>query len=515
MALEAGRIQTSHLVSDHQAMISDHVPGTEILIAHETRGSYRDELILIPKPQNDPHDPLNWSTRWKYACLTNMLFLMFLGNFSTLSISPLTPVLMEQFDTTESKVAALTGACILALGYANFIIIPCVNIFGRRSTALACMLICIGANIWQAMSTSYHSFLGARVLIGIGAASSESIMPVVISDLTFLHERGTWMGAYFWAYFFGGWVGPIVSGSIAAHVSWRWFFWLSTILNAVSFVGMIFALPETKYSNISGMSAGREHEVAETLNEEVTSTCMNQGKERESKLEPPSEIDIEPQLHSKDLNPLLGRGYPSSRQRWQLWSKPDTTTFKQLCRYVATPLHLGLFPITLFASLGVMSGSACLLVLNLTESEGFSRSPYNFSTASVGFTNFALMGGGIVGLAAAGPLSDWVSMVLTKRNNGVREPEMRLLTFIPFVAIAVVGMTVAAVGLERLWPWEVIVIVGFGLTGVIVMAIPTIATTYAIDSYKNVAGEIMVLATVAKNTFGVMFPLSLFWTLSI
>jgi hypothetical protein len=33
-------------------------------------------------------------------------------------------------------------------------------------------------------------------------------------------------------------------------------------------------------------------------------------------------------------------------------------------------------------------------------------------------------------------------MVLTKRNDGVREPEMRLLTFIPFVAIAVVGMTV-------------------------------------------------------------------------
>jgi hypothetical protein len=58
MGLEAGKIQSSHLVSDHQAKMSDHVPGTEILIAQEARGSYRDELILIPKPQNDPHDPL-------------------------------------------------------------------------------------------------------------------------------------------------------------------------------------------------------------------------------------------------------------------------------------------------------------------------------------------------------------------------------------------------------------------------------------------------------------------------
>jgi len=47
------------------------------------------------------------------------------------------------------------------------------------------------------------------------------------------------------------------------------------------------------------------------------------------------------------------------------------------------------------------------------------------------------------------------------------------------------------------------VIVGFGFTGVLVMAIPTIGITYAIDSYKPVAGQIMVVATVIKNTFGV------------
>lgn len=58
MALEAGKAQNSHLVSDHQGTIADHVPGTEVLIIHELHGTYGDELILIPKPQNDPHDPL-------------------------------------------------------------------------------------------------------------------------------------------------------------------------------------------------------------------------------------------------------------------------------------------------------------------------------------------------------------------------------------------------------------------------------------------------------------------------
>lgn len=34
------------------------------------------------------------------------------------------------------------------------------------------------------------------------------------------------------------------------------------------------------------------------------------------------------------------------------------------------------------------------------------------------------------------------------------------------------------------------------------MAIPTIGLTYAVDSYKPVAGQIMVVATVVKNTYG-------------
>jgi MFS family permease len=89
-----------------------------------------------------------------------------------------------------------TGACVLSLGYANFIIIPCTNLFGRRPVALACAIIVIGSNIWPALATSYNSLLGARALIGIGSATSESLMPVTIADTLFLHERGTWMGVY-------------------------------------------------------------------------------------------------------------------------------------------------------------------------------------------------------------------------------------------------------------------------------------------------------------------------------
>jgi MFS family permease len=65
-----------------------------------------------------------------------------------------------------------------------------------------CALINIGASIWQATATSYNSFLGARIVSGIGAAANESIMNIVVADMYFLHERAQWIGSYLSVYHF-------------------------------------------------------------------------------------------------------------------------------------------------------------------------------------------------------------------------------------------------------------------------------------------------------------------------
>jgi hypothetical protein len=46
-------------------------------------------------------------------------------------------------------------------------------------------------------------------------------------------------------------------------------------------------------------------------------------------------------------------------------------------------------------------------------------------------------------------------MKLTVRNKGVREPEMRLLTMVPYVCIMILGNVVTAVGYEHKWSWKV------------------------------------------------------------
>jgi hypothetical protein len=48
----------------------------------------------------------------------------------------------------------------------------------------------------------------------------------------------------------------------------------------------------------------------------------------------------------------------------------------------------------------------------------------------------------MIGLAVAGPFSDWLAMRVARRNGGIREPEMRLPALVPFIIARIVGMTV-------------------------------------------------------------------------
>ena len=89
------------------------------------------------------------------------------------------------------------------------------------------------------------------------------------------------------------------------------------------------------------------------------------------------------------------------------------------------------------------------------------------------------------------------------------------------------GNIIVSVGYQHKWPWPAIVVIGckflrfFSLVspcsrtyvngfadtcaGIQVAAIPGIVSTYAVDSYKPVAGSLFVAITVNKNVWGYGF----------
>ncbi|KAF9894130.1 hypothetical protein FE257_009103 [Aspergillus nanangensis] len=453
------------------------IPGTEIMRPGDSIEGGNREPALLPEPADDPADPLNWTRAWKYTVIAVHFCYLFVSVESALSMAPMFPLLASEFHLDDVQLGLLTGACVVALGFSNFIIVPCSNIFGRRVTSMVLCIMGAATCIWQALAPSQSVLLAGRVLNGVATAGSETLLVQVVSDMLFLPERGFWTGLYFTGYFLGLFLGPVISGNIAQRFGWRSFFWLSLAMTCFNFITLALFAPETKFSRST------------TAQPTPKSTLKSTDAEATH-------------LESIDMRTTkVGTGKPS-RPQFRLWQTPDPQWKTLLLRDLLTPLTVFPLPIVFWAGLNVAGPANVLLFWNLTESTVLSAAPYNFSASEVGYANFAFVVGGLIGLLTAGPFSDWIAKRATAKNNGIREAEMRLPALIPYAVVTVIGIVIGGLGYARQWPWPVILVVGYGLTGLCVTTVPTICIAYAVDSYKTISGEIMVVATVLKNTCG-------------
>jgi hypothetical protein len=241
---------------------------------------------------------------------------------------------------------------------------------------------------------------------------------------------------------------------MAEYTGWRNFWWLYAAMHAFIFICCLFLFPETKWHRLHPNEI-RARDVMQTKlssnqasNEKIGSDDIG-----DKGLENVTTMNSLDRTATAARDPWLHRGKPGKQQFKLFQSNPHP--FKSIALDLWIPWKLFAFPIVEFASFVVSWSASSFLTINLTQSEVFAAPPYNFSSDQVGYLNFAIVVGAAIGLATAGPLSDWVSMRATKRNNGIREPEMRLPTMIPYVLIMILGNFIVAFGYQQHWDWRV------------------------------------------------------------
>lgn len=232
---------------------------------------------------------------------------------------------------------------------------------------------------------------------------------------------------------------------------------MNAAILAFSVICSIFLFPETRFNRVidpnQRMIAASQSSTTGSR-EEVKDITSAAGPANPEIMAPmPSQDKFESvdrgHIHThEDL--WLGRGSPSKAQ-WKLAQPYEGDILK----IILTPWKLFAFPIVLFASFVVSWSASATLTVNVTQSLAFGGPPYNFSSGKIGLFNLALLVGAIIGLFTAGPLSDYIAARLTKRQRGIREPEMRLWTIIPYAVIMIIGQLVLAFGYEYKWDWKV------------------------------------------------------------
>lgn len=269
----------------------------------------------------------------------------------------------------------------------------------------------------------------------------------------FMHERGKYMGIYIVFVTNGAHLAAVVGGFTALNknLGFRWCYWVPAMILAGTWIVMIFCLPETLYhrdnkTGVSHMETNRSW----------------------AKL-------------------LTFRGV-QTRRKLKLW---DFTHVFVMLKYPNV-----LFP-TIYYSISFGLGSVLFAV---TGASAFG-SIYHFNTAQIGMAiGLSTFIGTLVGELLAGPVSDRILYLQTKRSGGAFRPEARLQAIWPGFLLCPAGVIIEGVCLQYHTHWAGPVI-GIGIGAFGLQIISTNIFAYCTDCYKPQSSEISTLLNLGRQTF--------------
>jgi hypothetical protein len=118
-------LQSQELQAIREELSTEILPGTEIMrdvrSHHFVKDSSGSGRVLVPQPSGDPADPLNWPFTWKMLAIVGASLVSFFQGFGPLSLAPMFPDYIEEFQCTLADAVQFTGVCILVLGFSNFV----------------------------------------------------------------------------------------------------------------------------------------------------------------------------------------------------------------------------------------------------------------------------------------------------------------------------------------------------------------------------------------------------------
>ncbi|KAF2691585.1 MFS general substrate transporter [Lentithecium fluviatile CBS 122367] len=175
------------------------------------------------------------------------------------------------------------------------------------------------------------------------------------------------------------------------------------------------------------------------------------------------------------------------------------------------PFILCAYPAVLWSSLVYSLAVGWLIVLSESVAEIYqNRESYNFNALQVGLVYISPFVGGVLGTAVAGKISDFIVRYMARKNDGVYEPEFRLVMAIPIAISTVIGLMGFGWSAEERDNW-IVPTAFFGVISFGCSLASTTAVTFVVDSYRQYAGEALVTLNVCKNilhgfVFSLFFP---------
>ncbi|KAJ5652797.1 hypothetical protein N7507_010223 [Penicillium longicatenatum] len=415
-----------------------------------------DKGLVGWESDEDPLNPQNFPDTRKWLILGMVSIITFLSPLASSIPAPGTSLMDADFGVTSTILSSFSVS-VFVLGFAvgPLILSTLSEIYGRQPVLNIMDVFFTLWHIGCALSPNIASLIIFRFLAGVGGSACLSVGGGVIADLFPIHQRGKANAMFTFGPLIGPIVGPILGGFISQRAGWRWVYWVLLITCGVM--------------TCVNVVIGQETNPSVLIHRKTMALRKEPGQEHFQSLYPPK------------TRALILQGM----------KRP----FKILC----SPIF---FLLALY-----MSFIFGLLYLLFTTMSTLFTDNYGWPVELCGLAYLGIGIGFGLGNFLVAKISDPTVIRLTKANNGVYKPEMRLapcLFFAPFIPISFFWYGWTA---DKHVHW-IVPIIGLFPFGLGMIGIFAPIQTYFIDASGAYAASAVAGLTAMRCLFGAFLPLA-------
>ncbi|KAF0641965.1 hypothetical protein FPSE5266_01628 [Fusarium pseudograminearum] len=473
-----------------------HIEGNALIV--DTKG----EIRKIPVPSSDPNDPLNFRPWEKYGIVFCCCWFSIMGLSVASGLGAILNVFFEAYipqGYNSDQVVLLITLPTLFIGLGNYIILPLSLAFGRRPVFLISTVVLFASSIAAAIQNSYNGHLASRIIQGIATGASESLLPLMLTEVTFLHERAFIFGLYWMLQNAFSSSLNLASSYINADLGWRWYYWVFTITVGVGFILAIFLGFETQFTRPAASLDGQL-----VVTDEFGVTRVIPDSEAQAYLEDMARSGLTP----PGAGVIEEADRKTYAQRLRPWSKPSSQPIRVILlswKYMAASFSS---PGILYAVLTSSIALGCGVGMSLTYNQVLMQN-YHWQAKDIGLINVGGAIGAVIAMLYCTFLANPFVMWMARRNRGIHQPEHHLITMAPPAVVGVAMLLLygfTASGGSTWWgPYLGWTIFQYSFTAVII-----ISTTFASEAAPKHPGPAIVTVVGTKNivSFGVTYGLT-------
>ncbi|EAQ91748.1 hypothetical protein CHGG_03683 [Chaetomium globosum CBS 148.51] len=418
-------------------------------------------------------DPYNWPKGRKLLNLAMIAFHAMMGTFTAAAVQSVFAEIADDLNVSIHQASYMLSLQIAVLGGAPLFWRPLSQRYGRRPIFLLSLICSLVGNIGCAVSPSYSTMGLCRAITAFFISPALAIGSGVVTETFFKKERGRYMGIWTMMVTLGVPMAPFILGFAAVRVGYRWIYWILAITNAVQFILYFLLGRETLY---------RRHPTPSST---------------------PSVVG------------------PSSSKSLLSFGRIDPSPLG--VRDFVQPLTFAAHPCVLIPTVGYAMVFLWGNIMMSVETGSLFPERFGFDPQQVGLQNISIIVGSLIGEQIGGFMSDWWMWRRRKQAGGgesdsespddrgalVPQPEFRLWLSYPGYLLAICGVVVYLVQIDRAGStWNVTPLVGTGIAAAGNQIVTTVATTYAVDCYREDAAGVGVFINFVRQTWGFIGP---FW----